>query len=195
MTLNKSGWRSGSYHPEPVWVPRRRFVRSQAPLAILHWLLDRASLTQRIISACDGPFRIRVLSQHWARPMSNEAKALGMPRSGHALVRQVQLLCNDVPWVYARTVIPRHTLTGRQRRLAHLKSRSLGAMLFADPGMRRGELQLVRLTARDKLHGLVVQQLDQSPAVMWGRRSVFTLSRKPLLVSEIFLPVMEGHQP
>jgi chorismate--pyruvate lyase len=126
--------------------------------------------------------------------MSNEAQALGMRRSGHALVRQVQLLCNDVPWVYARTVIPRRTLTGRQRRLAHLKSRSLGAMLFADPTMQRGELQLARLTDRDKLHSIVVQQLDQSPVVMWGRRSVFTLARKPLLVSEIFLPVMQGQK-
>ncbi|MEE8387516.1 MAG: chorismate lyase [Acidiferrobacterales bacterium] len=194
MRINKYGQRRGCYHPEPVWVPNTRFVRSQAPPAILHWLLDRASLTQRIISACDGPFRVRVLSQHWARPMSNEAKTLGMRRSGHALVRQVQLLCNDVPWVYARTVIPRHTLTGRQRRLAHLKSRSLGAMLFADPSMRRGELQLVRLTARDKLHSIIAQHIDKPSAVMWGRRSVFTLSNKPLLVSEIFLSAIEGHQ-
>ena len=117
-----------------------------------------------------------------------------MRRSSHVLVRQVQLMCNDVPWVYARTVIPRRTLTGRQRRLAHLESRSLGAMLFADPSMRRGELQLVRLTARDKLHAIVARHVDQLPAVMWGRRSVFTLSNKPLLVSEIFLPAMEGHQ-
>lgn len=194
MRIYKNGRRQGSYHPEPAWVPERRFIRSQAPSAILSWLLDRASLTQRIVGACHGQFRVRVLSQHWERPMSNESKALGMQRSGHALVRQVQLLCNDVPWVYARTVIPRRTLTGRQRRLAHLKSRSLGAMLFADPSMRRGELQLVRLTARDKLYAIVTRHVDQPPSVIWGRRSVFTLSNKPLLVSEIFLPVIEGHQ-
>jgi len=194
MTIKPGGAHDGPYHPEPVWVPRKRFVRSQAPLAILHWLLDRASLTQRIIGACDGQFRVKVLSQCWARPMSNEARVLGMSMSGRALVRQVQLLCNDVPWVYARTVIPRRTLTGRRRRLAHLKSRSLGAMLFADPSMLRGEIQLTRLTVRDKLHALVAHQLDQSPQVMWGRRSLFTLSHKPLLVSEIFLPVMETHQ-
>jgi chorismate--pyruvate lyase len=67
-------------------------------------------------------------------------------------------------------------------------------MLFADPTMQRGELQLARLTDRDKLHSIVVQHLDQSPVVMWGRRSVFTLARKPLLVSEIFLPVMQGQK-
>ncbi|MFV1997861.1 MAG: chorismate lyase [Acidiferrobacterales bacterium] len=194
MTAKPGGAHGSPYHPEPMWVPRKRFVRSQVPPAIFHWLVDRASLTQRIIGACDGQFRVQVLSQHWIRPMSNEVQALGMRMSGRALVRQVQLLCNDIPWVYARTVIPPRTLTGHQRRLAHLESRSLGAMLFADPSMRRGELQLARLTGRDKLHAIVVRQLGQSPAVMWGRRSIFTLARKPLLVSEIFLPAIQGHK-
>jgi chorismate lyase len=53
-------------------------------------------------------------------------------------LREVYLLCDGVPWVYARTAIPRETLTGRHRRLAYLKTRPLGAMLFADPGMARG---------------------------------------------------------
>jgi chorismate--pyruvate lyase len=179
------------YHPEPVWVPRRRIRQGQVPENVLHWLLDRASLTQRIVGACSGQFRVRVLAQHWTRPMSNEAQALGMDSSGHALVRQVQLLCDEVPWVYARTVIPRTTLTGRERRLAYLKSKSLGATLFADPSMRRSEVEVVRVTARDKLHAIVADQLERVPAVIWGRRSVFTLHDKPLLVSELFLPVIE----
>lgn len=179
------------YHPEPVWIPTRRIRQGQVPENVLHWLLDRASLTQRIVGTCPGQFRVKVLSQHWTRPMSNEAQALGMNGGGHALVRQVQLLCDEVPWVYARTVIPRTTLTGRERRLAYLKSKSLGATLFADPSMRRSEVEVVRVTARDKLHVIVAGQLEQVPAVIWGRRSVFTLHDKPLLVSELFLPVIE----
>lgn len=163
----------------------------QVPDGVLHWLLDRASLTQRIVSTCPGRFRVKVLAQHWARPMTNEARALGMAPSGHALVRQVQLLCDETPWVYARTIIPRSTLTGGERRLAYLKSRSLGAMLFADPTMRRSEVQISRVTPRDKLYGIVAGQLEQSPEILWGRRSVFTVSNKPLLVSELFLPVVE----
>jgi chorismate--pyruvate lyase len=179
------------YLHEPVWIPRRRIRSGQVPENILHWLLDRASLTQRIVAACSGEFRVKVLAQAWIRPMSNESQALGMDIGGYALVRQVQLLCDDVPWVYARTVIPRSTLTGRERRLAFLKSKSLGAMLFADPSMRRSEVQVVRATVRDRLHGVVAGHLEHAPAEIWGRRSVFTLRDKPLLVSELFLPVVE----
>jgi chorismate--pyruvate lyase len=174
-----------------VWIPKRRILFGQVPATILHWLLDRASLTQRIVNACPGKFRVQVLAQDWTRPMSNEARALGMPGSGHALVRQVQLLCDEIPWVYARTVIPRTTLTGPERRLAHLRSKSLGATLFADPTMRRSEVQVARVTSRDRLHAVVTGYLDQSPEIIWGRRSVFTLRNKPLLVSELFLPVIE----
>ena len=47
------------------------------------------------------------------------------------------------------------------------------------------------MTGRDKLYGIVAAQLERTPAVIWGRRSVFTLHDKPLLVSELFLPVIE----
>ncbi len=192
MKQTSAATHSGLYHPEPVWIPKRRIISGQVPDNILHWLLDRASLTQRIINTCSGRFRVKVLSQQWDRPMANEARALGMASTGHALIRQVQLLCDEEPWVYARTVIPRTTLTGPERRLAYLKSRSLGAMLFADPTMRRSEVQVSRVTPRDKLHGIVASHIDQSPEVIWGRRSVFTIGNKPLLVSELFLPIVEG---
>jgi chorismate lyase len=35
-----------------------------------------------------------------------------------ALIREVHLLCDDRPWVFARTIIPISTLRGRERRLA-----------------------------------------------------------------------------
>ena len=191
MTTAALVGRTAHYRPEPVWIPRRRIVAGQVPENILHWLLDRASLTQRIVHSCNGPFRVQVLAQEWAKPMNNEAHALGMSGSGHALIRQVLLLCNEVPWVYARTVIPRTTLTGPERRLAYLRSKSLGATLFADPSMRRSEVQVARLTGRDRLYDVVAGFLAQPPDTFWGRRSVFTLRNKPLLVSELFLPVVE----
>lgn len=186
---------SRRYLPEPVWGSRRRLSTAAIPSGVLRWLMDPASLTQRIVNACSGRFRVKVISQGWRRPMVNEARRLGMAPSGRALVRQVQLLCDDVPWVYARTVIPRRTLTGAERRLAHLKSRSLGATLFADPTMHRSELELCHLTARDRLYAILCSSLPQEPGALWGRRSVFTLHGKPLLVSEIFLPQILDKAP
>ncbi len=173
---------------EPVWRPVQRLRRSTVPEKYLSWLLDPASLTQRIVSICDGMFRVQVISQLRSRPMLNEAGALGMRAGAFAVVRQVCLLCNETPWVYARTIIPPETLTGRRRRLAHLRSRSLGALLFSDPTMRRGVVEVARLSPCDKLFPLATRNLRSRPEAVWGRRSVFRIGGKPLLVSEFFLP-------
>ena len=173
---------------EPVWRPVQRLRRSAVPEKYLSWLLDPASLTQRIISICNGTFRVQVISQVRSRPMLNEARALDMRSGAFAVVRQVCLLCNETPWVYARTIIPSETLTGRQRRLAHLRSRSLGALLFSDPSMQRGVVEVTRLSPCDKLFPLVTQSLRSKPETVWGRRSLFRIGGKPLLVSEFFLP-------
>jgi len=165
-----------------------RLHRRDVPDSMLRWLLDPASLTRRIQSACHGSFRVEVLFQGWARPQHNEMRELGMRAGSSGFVREVHLLCDDHPWVFARTVIPRTTLTGPRRCLTRLKSRPLGAVLFADPSMQRGPVEIARLTPCDKLYPSAIQHLAQRPKTIWGRRSLFTLGGKPLLVSEIFLP-------
>ncbi len=175
--------------------PLPRFPTASIPANYLPWLLDTASLTQRLIEACSGEFRVRVLDQSWDRPRRGEAQVLDMRPHGRALVRQVHLLCGGRPWVYARTILPRTTLTGPERRLARLKSRSLGAVLFADPTMQRGRTEIVRLRPADGLYALAAQGFDSPPAEIWGRRTVFRLRGKPLLVSEFFLPGIGGFKP
>lgn len=120
----------------------------------------------------------------------SERRVLRVRRRQLALIREVRLLCDEVPWVFARTVIPRTTLTGSERRLAHLGERPLGAVLFADPRMQRGAVEVARLEPGSGLHHHALQGTDGSVDALWGRRSVFRLGRKPLLVSEIFLPAV-----
>jgi chorismate--pyruvate lyase len=176
------------HRAEPAWHVASRLHRRDVPEPVLRWLLDPASLTRRIQSACHGCFRVEVLFQGWARPQLNEARELGMRAGSTGFVREVHLLCDDRPWVFARTVIPRTTLTGPRRCLTRLKSRPLGAVLFADPSMQRGPVEIAQLTPCDKLYPSAIQHLTLRPETIWGRRSLFTLGGKPLLVSEIFLP-------
>lgn len=152
------------------------------------WLLDRASLTRRLQQMCPGEFRVQVLSQVRDTPRLDEALVLGMPPREMAIVRQVWLLCGVTPWVYARTVIPVTSLRGKLQRLASLGTRPLGGVLFADPGMRRGIVELAELLPGHTAHTAATAHMRQTPAAVWGRRSVFNITGKPLLVSEIFLP-------
>lgn len=105
------------------------------------------------------------------------------------MVREVELLCHNQPWVYARSVFPQATLTGRLRCLKKLDARPLGALLFNDPSMRRTHFEVAALNNAE-LSGYFNTTSDR---FFWGRRSLFFIDEKPLLVSEIFLPALELH--
>lgn len=173
---------------EPRWASARHYSRGDASAYIRDWLLDPASLTRRLQLACGDRFRVRVLRQSWGPPLLSERCALAIKHNRRALIREVSLMCGDTPWVFARTVIPLRTLRGAQRRLSRLGCKSLGATLFADPGLRRGAMEVARLAPGDALYGHAEQVWTDS--TVWGRRSLFWLQGKPLLVSEFFLPAL-----
>lgn len=179
---------SCQHSAETTWKPHNCFLRSALPAELCSWLLDPASLTLRLQQLCPGRFRVRVLSQGWGAPCTDEARLLGMRQGRRAIIRQVQLLCDGQPWIYARTVIPVTSLRGRLRRLARLGTRPLGGMLFADRGMRRGTVELARIRSGQAMYAAATSHMQQRPAEIWGRRSVFRIAARPLLVSEIFLP-------
>jgi len=182
--------RSTASRVMPRWRSHRHWLRSSVPDTLRSWLLDKGSLTDRLKHCCRGRFSVRVVDEAWQRPQLDEARVLGIPVTALAWVRQVQLLCNGKPWVFARTVVPVTTLSGAQRQLACLGNRPLGAYLFADPGMQRSPVQLARIAHGSTLFEDAVQGLADKPQVIWGRRSVFRVGGKPLLVSEIFLPAI-----
>jgi len=146
------------------------------------WLFDGDSLTKRLRKCCQH-FRVELLGQVWQRPMFCERRVLGMDDRGVALIRQVRLYCDGEPKVYARTIMPRASLTGRRRRLARLGGRPLGEMLFRDRTMRRGDMEVAQISP-----GVWLPAGVKHSAYYWGRRSVFIIGNKPLLVNEVFLP-------
>jgi len=167
-------------------------LRGQVPEQLRDWLLDAGSLTDRMKQACHGCFCVRVLDEGWQRPRLDEARILAMPPAARAWVRQVQLLCDGEARVFARTIIPLSTLSGAQRRLIHLGNRPLGAFLFADPGMQRGAVELACIRRGQAMFVEATGGLLHKPAFIWGRRSVFRVGGKPLLVAEVFLPGIES---
>lgn len=180
--------RQHSSHSEARWVPKSRVPCCSLRPRLREWLLDPGSLTQRLVDACDGQFRVEVLSQGYGRPERNEARLLRMRIGQRALIREVRLYCGDEPWVFARTVIPHRTLSGPRRRLLFLGNKPLGAVLFADPSMRRDEMQISCIRPDHELHRHALGSGKGSSEPIWGRRSVFYLNEQPLLVSEVFLP-------
>ncbi|VAW55148.1 Chorismate--pyruvate lyase [hydrothermal vent metagenome] len=165
------------------WRNQRACITSAPNIEIKSWLFDGRSLTARLIDRCDGKFSVKVLSVYRGTPFPDEIKALNLTMRSRAIIRQVLLLCDGQPLVYARTIIPISSLRGPLRGVALLGNKSLGAILFADKSMQRLPVEAASVSARHQIH----MPLPITEPI-WGRRSVFILKQKSVLVSEFFLP-------
>jgi chorismate--pyruvate lyase len=157
------------------------------PPPLRSWLFDYRSLSRRLARACPGGFAVQLVGQHWQPPLPAEREALGLARGELALVREVLLLCHGTPWVFGRTVFPRHLLRGSQRRLLQLGTRPLGEMLFNTPGMRRERVQVTAAGRDPRTLQRCARALGRRPSAAWKRASVFRAGDCALLVNEIFL--------
>jgi len=171
-----------------VWHSADSVLRATLPKHLVTWLYDCASLTLRLQQASGGDFRVRVLSQGWQRPLLNERMALSMGHHEYGMVRQVQLICQGEPWVYARSVIPARTMRGAGHQLAMLGNRPLGAFLFANRGVVREPMELACVHPGEMIYDEATTGLGFERQTVWGRRSIFRFEQKPLLVNEFFLP-------
>ncbi|MFK5986819.1 MAG: chorismate lyase [Pseudomonadota bacterium] len=155
---------------------KQHFLHPQLDPQMLDLLLDANSLTQRVIKYCEfrqAQFSVKVLKQETALPELCDARVLNMKIRQWAYLREVFLYCGDTPVVYAKTIIPLQTLTGKQRCLAFLGNRPLGAYLFSQPNLHRDPIEIA--------------QINHQGELLWARRSAFYLQQKPLLVYEVFL--------
>lgn len=167
------------------WRPRHQLPLRDRPSPCLHsWLDDEGSLTARLVGLSKGQFQVEVLRQQLALPSRDEQQALGMKRPARALIREVILRGHHQPWVFARSVLPLSSLSGKLRHLRKQRNRPLGAFLFSQPQLVRSPIAVASFNADDAY--LPPGIACSTP--LWGRRSVFALDGKPLLVSEVFLP-------
>ena len=103
------------------------------------------------------------------------------------MVREVELLCDGRPWVFARTLMPLANLGGAMRRLTRLGNRPLGEVLFTAADVDRLLVQVAELQSFHGLFSAATANLTYKPKSLWGRRALFALDGKYLLVNEIFL--------
>lgn len=139
------------------------------------WLFDSGSLTARLKTLSEGKFAVEVVDESWlVFPELRFRSRFGPVAPEHRFwSRRVVLLGNGVPWVFANTLIPTHSLGGDLEQIIRLGTRPLGEYLFSQPELSRSEIEVKEIA-------------EQS----WGRRSWFFLNAKPVLVAEYFLPAL-----
>lgn len=154
-----------------------------------HWLIDNGSLTLRLQQR-HSSFLVKPVSMHYTNPLQDESALLNLKSGQNALVREVVLMSNHQPVVFAHSVLSRDSLNGEWLGFSRLGNKSLGAALFASPKVKRTPLSFKKLSQRHMLYQQAVKHIEGTPSFLWARRSVFSLHCAKILVTEIFLPAI-----
>lgn len=162
------------------------------PEHLLSWLLDTNSLTARLKNQCQQ-FRVELLGQQIEVCQTNDVFT-GIKVGEKVLVREVLLYCDEKPQVFARSLLPLSSLTGAEQALANLGTQSLGQVLFNNPSLERKAIEITEFDVNSAVAKLAENLQLNFVDNLWGRRSIFILENKPLMVAEVFLPDAFAYQ-
>ena len=152
------------------WVNLDHVALHAVPQIWQDWLSDAGSLTQLIANKTQSPVSVEVLSDRNQNVLNDEALLFNQPLN-HCRIREVYLCVNDVPVVFARSILPTSSSTGINRDVLQLGSKPLGEVLF-----KKGKAPIL------------LRQITEVSGLGWGRRSLYQLRGHPILISEFFLP-------
>ncbi len=144
------------------------------PHGVKKCLLNSGSLIKCLEDMTTVNISSILKNQRWDKPDPNESKILKLLSGSYGFIRETLLVSDEHPLVFARTVIPPKTLPCTPKRIC-LGEKPLGYFLFSNRHARRGEIAIVALKTN-------------SGEIIWGRRSIFYIRHKPLLITEILLP-------
>jgi len=162
----------------------------QAPREWQSWLSDTGSLTQKIERAIGQKLEVLVLSDCRQNLNSDESRYFHF-KIKRCRVREVLLCANQVPLVMAHSIIPVASSCGSNYPILRLGKRPLGAVLFAK-SHKQSQQKVIReiahLNKRNTLWKKCSKRYSDLPSPAWGRRTLYSLKSRPLLVTEVFLP-------
>ncbi len=164
----------------------------QAPRKWQSWLSDTGSLTQKIERAIGQKLEVLVLRDCRQNLNSDESRYFHF-KIQRCRIREVLLCANGTPLVMAHSIIPSTSSSGSNHEVLRLGKKPLGAVLFAKTRMHSKKKPMREISRLDKQSALwrkCFKQYPQLPSVAWGRRTLYELKGRPLLVSEVFLPAL-----
>lgn len=171
---------------EPHWNVSRQGERHTIPLTAQSWIYEPGSITQRLRSYYGDAVKVKILYNDRQLPFLSERRLLGLNPGRYALTREVLLHADGKPLILARTLIPEKTIKAARRNLAHLGSRPLGEVIFSYPKLERHEMEFAQVGQALWTPFAAGEAHIDRP--IWGRRTVYAIRKRLMLVNEFFLP-------
>ena len=137
---------------------------------IKSWLLEQGPITKRIKSIAE--FRLELIQDELSDATDDEILFLKID-SEEIRIREVILYGNEIPIVFARTIIPNTTIEKGLKELGKIGNKPLGDILFEKDIFSKEDI--------------VFESFKDKESLFWGRKIKYTVKDQPFSVMEVFL--------
>jgi chorismate lyase len=179
------------FNHEPLWLENRQGLRHKLPENVQSWTYESGSLTRRLRDYYGDGVAVKILLQRWHTPFLSECRLLKLPENRYCLTREVLLHAKGKPLILARTIIPASTIKAANSNLSRLGARPLGEVIFSYPRLERIAMDVTLIDPSTWTQTALTEAGINQP--VWGRRTVYAIANKQMLVSEFFLPEVLGY--
>ncbi len=152
------------------WMTYKEMINQVKNDSIKSWLSESGPITKRI--SANENFELNLLREEIDEVDETEKKYLGNS-IGDIKVREVLLLGNKVPKVYAKSLIPVKTIKKGFSKLGSLGTKPLGDILFEKNIFNKIDVMYSSFVHED--------------SIFWGRKTKYLVKNLPFSVMEIFL--------
>ena len=152
------------------WMTYKEMINQVKNDSIKSWLSESGPITKRI--SANENFELNLLREEIDEVDETEKKYLGNS-IGDIKVREVLLLGDKVPKVYAKSLIPVKTIKKGFSKLGSLGTKPLGDILFEKNIFNKIDVMYSSFVHED--------------SIFWGRKTKYLVKNLPFSVMEIFL--------
>lgn len=157
------------------------------PPALLPWLIYQDSMTDRL-KQINGDAQLIVLRQDWKEAGVWERHYLGLDEES-LIQREILIASNQIPYWYARTLIPKNTYDNHLSLFNRLENESLGALIFSEATIRREQHLYYPVDSKSAEYAWVPESLRQGAQQFWARVAIFSVeATNYFCLIEILLP-------
>jgi len=179
-------------YPITHWREATNWQKKIVPNDLQSWFFYPHSMTARMQCVCKT-VEIDVLQHHIQIPTYSEMHYLKQPSQHYASLREIIMICDNEPWLFARTIIPLSTLKKTGNQLKNFGNKPIGKILFSNRSTTRSPYQFALINPEHFEFQRTKQATPINCNQLWARRSTFHISGKPLSLTEVFLPAMEQY--
>ena len=180
------------------WYSRDHILDSDLPAEHQLWLAHVGSMTRLMRQHAQSQFDLTVVREQVGMATSRECELLNIT-TADVYAREIVMLVDGAPWLYARSVFPTQVTELADQSLLELGNQPLGRLFFHSESDIRGETnprRSIEIGYLPKEHELLQGEMFpvsvEQP--LYARRSTFTYQDMPALVQEVFLPAHPLYQ-